>query len=100
MQSSQDKSTSTSKNPIQQAASGAAAAVSSAMPTTFRARKDEPQAEGGGEWSIEEKFETGMDKDGKPVPDAVAYIDGERMARGEKGFDDQGDLVSAALDDF
>ncbi|KAI9371820.1 hypothetical protein BJX61DRAFT_543294 [Aspergillus egyptiacus] len=51
-------------------------------------------------WTLEEMLETGMDENGNPVPDAVSYIDGKRMAKGEKGFDDQGDPVSAANDDF
>ncbi|KAL3460335.1 hypothetical protein BJX64DRAFT_263310, partial [Aspergillus heterothallicus] len=51
-------------------------------------------------WTIEEMLETGMDKDGNPVPDAVSYIDGARMSKGERGFKDEADEVSAALDDF
>ncbi|KAL2800538.1 hypothetical protein BJX66DRAFT_332107 [Aspergillus keveii] len=51
-------------------------------------------------WTIEEMLETGMDKDGNPVPDAISYIDGARMSKGERGFKDEADEVSAALDDF
>ncbi|KAL2851458.1 hypothetical protein BJY01DRAFT_244975 [Aspergillus pseudoustus] len=51
-------------------------------------------------WTIEEMLETSMDKNGNPVPDAVSYIDGPRMCKGERGFKDEADEVSASLDDF
>ncbi|KKK16016.1 hypothetical protein AOCH_005867 [Aspergillus ochraceoroseus] len=51
-------------------------------------------------WSIQEMFETTLDKDGNPVPDPVSFIDGAKMSKGERGFKDEGDMVSAANDDF
>ncbi|PYI04584.1 hypothetical protein BO78DRAFT_398879 [Aspergillus sclerotiicarbonarius CBS 121057] len=51
-------------------------------------------------WSPEEMFETTLDKDGNPVPDSYAYIDGAKMTQGSKGGQDEGDLYAAANDDF
>ncbi|KAL2821486.1 hypothetical protein BJX63DRAFT_217915 [Aspergillus granulosus] len=51
-------------------------------------------------WTIEEMLETRMDENGNPVPDAISFIDGARMCKGERGFKDEADEVAAALDDF
>ncbi|RAK99510.1 uncharacterized protein BO80DRAFT_426495 [Aspergillus ibericus CBS 121593] len=51
-------------------------------------------------WSPEEMFETTLDKDGNPVPEPYSFIDGERMTRGTKGGNDEGDVYAAANDDF
>ncbi|KAE8355200.1 hypothetical protein BDV28DRAFT_129490 [Aspergillus coremiiformis] len=51
------------------------------------------------QWRPEEFFETGIDKNGNPVPDPVAFTDGAKMQRGSQA-QDEADLVDAANDDF
>ncbi|KAL2830069.1 hypothetical protein BDW59DRAFT_141714 [Aspergillus cavernicola] len=92
------------ENPVRKAAAGVTESARSMMPGSLKTEKEpkdpkDPKDSTTG-WSIEEMLETGLDKNGNPVPDAISYIDGARMAKGERGFDDQGDVVSAALDDF
>ncbi|KAL2865175.1 uncharacterized protein BJX67DRAFT_383166 [Aspergillus lucknowensis] len=91
MQSSQN-------NPITEQAKKAVSGVQEAA-SSLKPKKDSKKDPTSG-WTLEEMLETGMDKNGNPVPDAISYIDGARMSKGERGFKDEADEVSAALDDF
>ncbi|TPR07543.1 CorA-like Mg2+ transporter family protein [Aspergillus niger] len=83
--------TSRGSNPVSRLAEAAKEKVA---PSTSSKAKDPTE-----NWTPEEMFETTLDKNGNPVPDAISYIDGPKMTQKRQG-PDEGDVFDAANQDF
>ncbi|GKZ33891.1 hypothetical protein AbraIFM66951_009325 [Aspergillus brasiliensis] len=82
---------STSSNPVSRFAEAAKEKIA---PSTSSKAKDPTE-----NWTPEEMFETTLDRNGNPVPNADSFIDGDKMTQRRQG-PDEGDLFEAANEDF